>query len=129
MYQPSKITDLLPSKPSFFPEPDDTGRILLEAANLIRTHGWAKGDFENSYGEMCLHGAINKATVGKSAPFGASGYGGAPHCRIAGYLLSIGAPGSDGDWAADWNNDHAKSPTEVIDALEAAAFYSEPVPA
>lgn len=131
MYQPDKFADLLPSKPSYFPEPDAAGRILLEAAHAIRTRGHAKHGLTNESGGLCLTGAINVALYGhhtfraerKTLPLTG---------RVADVLRLLGGERDVAlrhSAAVYWNNAPERTPAEVISALEAAAFYSEPVPA
>lgn len=132
MYQPGKLAEFLPSQPlSYPPEPDATGRILLEAAHLIRTRGHAKMVTEDLRGRLCLIGAINVARHGNAIDFGDhytlftarvadqlkleyGGYAGAAHPVIQQNAHQA---------AIQWNNAPSRTATEVIAALEDAAFH------
>lgn len=41
--------------------PIDSTTILLGAAKLLRERGWCRGTMMDSFGQMCLRGAIKKA--------------------------------------------------------------------
>lgn len=137
MYQPGKLENFLPSQPFPSSKPvDETGAILLKAAQLIRERGHTQGNWE--FGpRLCLHGSINVAAGGRAnlyygVPFAAV----SAHNRIANYLQSSGAGGVNYSafefegvqhTACGWNNACGRTAAEVIAALEAAAFHSQPV--
>lgn len=125
MYKPYEVEVYGP------PAVDGAGRVLLKAADLIRERGHAKEVFENGAGNLCLHGAINKAVTGN--PYYMSGddpiWVEATE-RVAGMLFERVYPGAEsraftdfsGHWASRWNNAPERSADEVIAALTEAAY-------
>jgi hypothetical protein len=91
---------------------DDTGQVLLDAANKMQKAGWAKGILSDDCGRVCAMGAIVAIT----------GYGSDADVhklvkamdRLYCYL---------GMAPVDWNDRVCKNTTEATDALRAAAFH------
>ena len=116
-------------------------RVLREAAAFIKERGLCNGDFEDSQGRLCLHGAIQLAAMGAAHPDWKSGVGwvfsdtaAQAHHAIAAYLVRQGLDYGDGidleceianegGWAAGWSNEMARQgqAEQVIAALRAAA--------
>lgn len=108
---------------------DGVSLILLQAAALIREHGWCRGEFINHAGRLCLHGAINMAVTGHAEMHSVPRIQFAL-ARLYHHLRSTGAHEGlhlryDGYSLTEWNDHHARTAAEVIAALEAAA--AEPV--
>lgn len=107
--------------------------LLLDAANLLRERGLAKGTQLSEKGEVCLHGAIRFARWGvPSYEEYMSGNLCGQHtdptiCRaenaVRDHLRRNGVPASlaTNNGCATWNNQHQRTKDEVIAALEGAA--------
>lgn len=127
MYQPDKIAELIPSKT--FPEPDADGRILLEAAHLIRERGFAQNVLTDDNGSLCLHGAVISALFpGEllalelgSDTWRDLWYRHLPH-PAARRLIQANHSRVQFDSLCEWNNASDRTADEVIAALEDAAF-------
>lgn len=123
MFQPSAFEGLLPSKPLLPEEPDEIGRVLLEAAHAIRTRGHLKHSFGSANDGFCIVGAISQASpvsmLGSEIiiPF-------SRHAAVARVMASTGYNNM-----VVWNDHPSTTPAEVIAALEAAAFHRDPVSA
>lgn len=101
--------------------------LLMQAANVIRQRGLAKGTQEDELGRVCLHGAINVALTGTSFdddddddPDCASSRACRAvyeYLRLQGVSEALTSPGG----SAYWNNRPERTKDEVIAALENAA--------
>lgn len=113
-------------------ELDETGKILMKAADYLEEHGHTKNRNVSHKGEVCLHGAINAAVYGDPRSSRHE-----DECQNAvvkrafDYLTSRGVSGvrcSSGFYGmAEWNDMPERTKQEVVDALREAAFYQLPV--
>jgi hypothetical protein len=107
--------------------PTETWRQdLLEAANLLATHGMCKRYREDSLGSMCVHGAVAKAATGHVAFDSDRTIEAMTH--LSHYLVRQGQiPDPEfyvprkRYWCAHWNNQPERTTEEVIAALSGAA--------
>lgn len=94
-------------------ELDDVSRRLLRAAEIIRERGWCQGALERN-GAHCVLGAINFASSGNYMD--RDGIGQDAFSRLGAHL-KVSCQG-----VVSWNNAPRRTASEVIAALEAAAF-------
>ena len=87
---------------------DPVARVLWDAARYIREHGWCQNALDTADGRVCLQGAI--MAVDKSP-------------RHEGFLPANNAVclylRTSLTW--EWNDDPARTSSEVISALEGCA--------
>lgn len=112
MYQPDRLLEF---KPEPWPEPDRCGRILLEAANAIRTYGWVQNAFGDTERGFCAAGAIEFAVLSR----GRTDF--ADRRNSAAVRLSRTIPHFFR--VPNWNDEPGRTKEQVIAALEDAAFY------
>lgn len=85
-------------------EVDETGQLLLRAADYMQKHGWCVGGFENAKGEVCIFGAIMK-TGGRYTD---------ASWRLNCYL---------DEHSTSWNDIVCQSKEQAVAALRAAAYH------
>lgn len=101
---------------------DVIGRILRNAATLIRTHGLAKDVRTDADGALCVHGAIAMAATRDRDPNGDNSLTCDAAGRLGRYLrTTIHKDLITGNGCAPWNNRPERTADDVIAALEAAA--------
>jgi hypothetical protein len=97
-----------PPKPADKPvELDETGKVLMRAAEIVRERGWCQLDYEDDQGRVCAAGALYAAS-GDEWPYVAMG-----RRRLAASL---------GRAVETWNDVPGRTKEEVIEALERAAY-------
>jgi len=100
--------------------------VLLRAAEIVRERGLAKYIQEDSFGSVCIHGAISIAANGRAHvaadEFPSSGLECEACEAVCAYLRRSGANNIWGFGAANWNNESYRTADEVIAALEGAAL-------
>lgn len=104
-------------------------KILMDAANLIETHGWCRYMLGGENG-FCVQGAIFKAATGRYQWPGPSSQEWPQDIQaaIAG-LISVVSPGAPYSIpntfnpVANWNNREATSKEEVVGTLRLAAAF------
>jgi hypothetical protein len=94
--------------------------VLRRAEQVVAERGWCQGDYEDEQGHVCAEGAMNLVIWGK------------PHCDDmddATYALARAAlevlSSHVGCFAINWNDDEARTESEVRAALLAAAQRAE----
>jgi hypothetical protein len=98
-------------------------KCLWDAAQLIRKHGWTVGRFESPTGELCALGAMSKAVTGDAAGTVQSNYRySADQAQILHNAVCLLSVLIQDDSVAYWNDNEARSPSEVISAMEKAAL-------
>ena len=101
-------------------------KLLLDAAQIIRKHGLAKGTRFDDQGRVCVLGALSKAEVGN--PWGSPWFRDGHHSIAAVKALADTLPPiPNSEWdtthgkCAVWNNAPERTADEVINALESCA--------
>lgn len=91
---------------------DETGQVLLRAADIIRKNGWAGAHKWGNPGHpRCVMGAIDEASWRDDGTF----YG---YARPADrFEASIGFR-----YGVNWNNEPGRTQEQVVEALERAAI-------
>lgn len=90
---------------------DETARILMKAADLLIEYGHCKNAISNSYGNMCVLGAILCAATGD--PDNVTIAGAQAHMRLNEALRMS---------AIYWNNRPERTKAEVIAKLREVAL-------
>jgi hypothetical protein len=107
-----------PPKPDDKPvELDETGRVLLRAAEIVRER-WCQGRYTDRFGGHCAVGAVAKAS-------GAEVFADQEFvilteslsAALAQLALALG-----GEWVPGWNDTPGRTAEEVVEALERAAY-------
>ena len=93
-------------------EVDEVGRVLLEAAEIVR-RGWCQGALVTSGGKYCVLGALNVVTCGDVYSLQYSSENLAARKRLRESLGIV--------WLHTWNNAPGRTAEEVAEALERAA--------
>ena len=89
---------------------DEVGKLLLRAADIIDERGHAKGTLEAEDGSVCALGALLVADEqAHSKTYKAA------RLRLMARV---------GQYVSVWNNERDRTPTEVTQAMRAAAFAS-----
>lgn len=88
-------------------------KVLTDAADLLRRHGWCRSFMTNSRGQMCVRGAIEAATPGDLILTSSS-----PRQQAFAMLKAL-LPADKG--LMHWNDHVCATPQQAIDLLLRAA--------
>lgn len=105
MFAPYKHPDIETKPRTYTPDLDEVGQCLMDAADILRKHGWCQRALCDDVGRYCALGAISAA--GTNALNLTTGV-------LAKHLGIV--------WISEWNNAPERTAEEVIAALEDAAL-------
>ena len=106
------LEEAVPPQVLLPPPVDDTGKIILAAADLIRKHGWVRGEYWSARG-LCTMGALYWAIKGVMEPVDGD------HPAIQRVMRHLGLEYPD--HIIMWNDTRCRDQAQAIAMLETAA--------